>query len=188
MRYSAAFLDRDGTLIRDPGYVDDPADVELVPGAAEAVSLLNARRIPVVVVTNQSGIGRGYYTEEDFRRVQEEVDRQLAMQGAAVDDVLYCPHHPEREPACDCRKPGPGMYREAADRHSVDLERALYVGDKISDVLPGVRAGGTAYLVRTGQDATDEEVPEGCSVADDVWTAVRSALGLDEDRAGEGDG
>lgn len=185
MRYSAAFLDRDGTLIRDPGYVDDPADVELVPGAAEAVSLLNARRIPVVVVTNQSGIGRGYYTEEDFRRVQEEVERQLAMRGAAVDDVLHCPHHPEREPRCDCRKPGLGMYREAAERHSIDLAGALFVGDKVSDVVPGLESGGTAYLLGTGQATSEDEVPEGCSVADDVRAAVRSALGLDEERTGE---
>ena len=173
MRYSAAFLDRDGTIIRDAGYVDDPADVELLPGAADAVSLLNARSVPVVVVTNQSGIGRGYYTEDDFRAVQEEVERRLAMRGCAVDAVEHCPHAPE-EP-CGCRKPELGMHRAAADRMNLSLEDALYVGDKVSDVLPAVRTGGTGYLLRTGHEE-DEEPPEGVRVADNLLAAVVDAL------------
>lgn len=179
MRYSAAFLDRDGTLIRDPGYVDDPADVELVPGAAEAVSLLNARAVPVVVVTNQSGIGRGYYDEEDFRAVQEEVERRLAMHGCAVAAVEHCPHEPDRD--CGCRKPALGMHRAAADRLGVALEEALYVGDKVSDVLPAVRTGGTGYLLRTGQEVTEEEVPAGVRTADHLLAAVVDALELDRE-------
>lgn len=182
MQFSAAFLDRDGTIIRDAGYVEDPSDVKLVPGAAEAVSLLNARGIPVVIVTNQSGIGRGYYTEEDFRAVQEEVERQLAMHGCAVDAVQHCPHAPD-EP-CGCRKPDLGMHRAAADRLGVALEEALYVGDKVSDVLPAVRTGGTGYLLRTGHESPDQEPPEGVRWADDLLTAVVEALGLG---AGEGD-
>lgn len=175
MRYSAAFLDRDGTLIRDPGYVDDPTDVELVPGAAEAVSLLNARGVPVVVVTNQSGIGRGYYSEDDFRAVQEEVERRLAMHGCAVEAVEHCPHAPERD--CGCRKPRLGMHRAAADRLGIALEDALYVGDKVTDVLPAVRAGGTGYLVGTGHDA--EDPPEAVRRAPDLLRAVLHALGLE---------
>ncbi len=181
MRYSAAFLDRDGTIIRDAGYVDDPADVELLPGAARAVSLLNARGVPVVVVTNQSGIGRGYYGEADFRAVQEEVERRLALHGCAVDAVEHCPHAPE-EP-CDCRKPDLGMHRAAAERMGVALEDALYVGDKISDVRPAVRTGGTGYLLRSGHEVSGEP-PEGVRVADDLLAAVVDALGLEagEDR------
>lgn len=175
MRYSAAFLDRDGTIIRDAGYVDDPADVELLPGAADAVSLLNARGIPVVVVTNQSGIGRGYYGEDDFRAVQEEVERRLALHGCALDAVEHCPHAPE-EP-CDCRKPDLGMHRAAAERMGFSLGDALYVGDKVSDVVPAARTGGTGYLLRTGHDGT-EEPPDGVRVADDLLSAVVDALGL----------
>lgn len=177
MRYSAAFLDRDGTIIRDDGYVDDPADVELIPGASQAVALLNARSVPVVVVTNQSGIGRGYYSESDYRGVADVVERELAMRGCALDAVHYCPHAPEE--GCECRKPRLGMYREAADRLGVDLGRALYVGDKPSDVRPALETGGTGYLLRTGREHDPEDVPEGVSVAADLLQAVTEALEID---------
>lgn len=176
MQFSAAFLDRDGTLIRDAGYVDDPADVELIPGAPRAVALLNARSIPVVVVTNQSGIGRGYYSEADYRAVADAVERKLAMRGCALDEVLYCPHAPEE--ACGCRKPETGMHRKAADRLGVDLGRALYVGDKLSDVEPALETGGTGYLLRTGRQHDPGDVPEGVEVADHLLEAVRRALDL----------
>lgn len=174
MRYSAAFLDRDGTLIRDHGYIDDPEDVELIPGASRAVTLLNARSIPVVVVTNQSGIGRGYYSEADYRAVADATERRLAMRGCALDAVHYCPHAPEDD--CGCRKPAMGMHREAADRLGVDLGRALYVGDKPSDVRPAVEAGGAGYLLRTGREHDPDDVPPGVEVADDLLDAVTRAL------------
>lgn len=177
MRYSAAFLDRDGTIIRDPGYVDDPADVELLPGVADAISLLNARSVPVVLVTNQSGIGRGYYTEDDFVAVQSEVERQLAMRGCAVEAVFHCPHDPES--GCGCRKPALGMHREASEALGIELSEALYVGDKVSDVLPAVKTGGTGFLLRTGRQVT-VEVPEGVRTARDLLEAVRTALGSGE--------
>lgn len=179
MRYPAAFLDRDGTVVRDPGYLDDPAEVELVPGAAEAVARLNAAAIPAVLVTNQSGIGRGLYTEEDFRAVQREVERQLALRGCALDAVYHCPHDPDE--GCGCRKPALGMYREAAERYGIQLSGCLYVGDKVSDVLPAVDTGGTGILVRTGAEFEESEVPEGCRVADHLYAAVEMALeGEDE--------
>lgn len=174
MRYSAAFLDRDGTVIRDPGYVDDPADVEILPGSAEAISLLNARGIPVVMVTNQSGIGRGYYSEEDFRAVQDEVERQLALRGCALEAVFHCPHDPDI--GCACRKPGLGMHREASEQLGIDLSEALYVGDKVSDVLPAVKTGGAGYLLRTGQEVT-VDVPDEIRIARDLLDAVQGALG-----------
>lgn len=177
MRYTAAFLDRDGTLVRDTGYLSDPADVSLLPGAADAVSLLNARSIPVVVVTNQSGIGRGRLTESDFEAVQGTVERSLALRGCALDAVYHCPHAPDE--GCGCRKPGLGMYREAAEQLSIPLSGALYVGDRVSDVLPARETGGTGFLVRTGKDVDEEEAPEGVRVADDLLRAVIRALELD---------
>lgn len=181
MRYSAAFIDRDGTINRDAGYVDDPADVEILPGSAEAIALLNARSIPVVVVTNQSGVGRGLYTESDFEAVQAEIERQLAMRGSALDAVYRCLHDPTE--GCDCRKPALGLYRRAAREHGIDLERAFFVGDKVSDVLPAVRLGGAGYLLRTGA-SVDVEVPEGVRVADDLLTAVELALHGEREREG----
>lgn len=181
MRYAAAFLDRDGTINRDAGYVDDPADVQILPGSAEAIALLNARSIPVVVVTNQSGVGRGLYSEADFDAVQAEIERQLALRSCALDAVYRCLHGPSE--GCDCRKPALGLYRRAAREHGIELGRSLYVGDKISDVLPAVKLGGTGYLLRTGAEV-EVDVPEGVHVADDLLTAVRRALS----EAGRGSG
>lgn len=182
MRYAAAFIDRDGTINRDAGYVDDPADVEILPGSPEAIALLNARGIPVVVVTNQSGVGRGLYSESDFEAVQREVERQLAVRGCAVDAVYRCVHAPSD--GCDCRKPALGLYREASRELGIELDRSLYVGDKVSDVLPAVKLGGTGFLLRTGAEV-EVGVPEGIYVADDLLTAVRRALANPEG-AGEG--
>lgn len=173
-RFSAAFIDRDGTVIRERGYLDDPAGVELLPGAAEAVARLNALGIPAIMVTNQSGIGRGYFSEEDFFSVQREVEAQLARRGCALTAVYYCPHDPDDE-GCECRKPGPEMYREAAERFGVELDRALYVGDRVSDVEPALRFGGTGVLVRTGHDV-EEDPPDGVVVAANLWTALEVVL------------
>lgn len=185
-RPAAVFLDRDGTIIRDPGYVDDPGAVALLPRTGEAIARLNARGIPAVVVTNQSGIGRGMYGEADFRAVQAEVERRLAFRGAALDAVYYCPHHPEA--GCGCRKPALGMYREAAERLGIRLEAAAYVGDKVKDVLPAVRTGGKGYLVRSGAEAP-ESPPAGCTVVADLWEAVDRILpgadGADREAAEE---
>lgn len=174
MSFSAAFLDRDGTLIRDPGYLDDPDEVELIDGVPEALSRLSALEIPTIVVTNQSGIGRGYYTEDDFRAVQRELERQLAAHGCGLDGVYHCPHAPES--GCGCRKPALGMYRRAAERFGISLSDALYVGDKISDVRPARTAGGTGFLVETGHEADGARLPEGCRTARDLRQAVERAL------------
>lgn len=171
---SAAFLDRDGTIIRDAGYLATARGVELLPGAAEAIRLLNGAGVPVVIVTNQSGIGRGFYTEAEFGAVQSELDRQLAGAGARVDAVFHCPHAPEQR--CPCRKPGSGMYREAAARLGVDLERALYAGDRASDVEPAVLLGGVGLLV-AGPDGTyDDRAPSSCVRAPDLFTGVHRIL------------
>ncbi|HEX7239268.1 MAG TPA: HAD-IIIA family hydrolase, partial [Longimicrobiaceae bacterium] len=101
----AVFLDRDGTVIHDAHYLADPEGVRLLPGAAEAVARLNRAGVPVVLVTNQSGIGRGLFSEADFRAVQDRVEALLAAGGARIDAVYHCPHAPDADPPCDCRKP-----------------------------------------------------------------------------------
>ncbi|MFQ5890198.1 MAG: D-glycero-alpha-D-manno-heptose-1,7-bisphosphate 7-phosphatase [Gemmatimonadota bacterium] len=174
MSYSAAFLDRDGTIIRDSGYPADPLSVELLPGAAAAIARLNAERIPVIVVTNQSGIGRGLYGIDDFRTVQREVERRLAEEGARVDAVYLCAHDPEGE-VCDCRKPGLGLFRRAAARRGIRLADALFIGDRVKDVLPAVELGATAFLLRSGR--AGPEPPPGCIPAADLGEAVARALG-----------
>lgn len=172
----AAFLDRDGTLIAEREYLADPAGVELIPGAADALRRLAAAGYRLVIVTNQSGIARGYYGEAEFRAVQRRVEERFAEAGIHFDGVYHCPHHPEITGACECRKPGLGMYRRAARELGLDLARSIYVGDRPSDVLPALELGGMGFLVLTGYGALHSaEAPREVVVADDL-AAVAEAV------------
>ena len=144
---AAAFLDRDGTIIRDASYVRDPVDVELLPGAAAAIRRLNAHGVPVIVVTNQSGIARGYLNENDYERVRHRLDILLAEQGARIDATYMCPHYPTITGPCDCRKPGLELYQRAIRDHGLDPKQSLFTGDRWRDVQPGLELGGTAMLL-----------------------------------------
>jgi histidinol-phosphate phosphatase family protein len=144
---AAAFLDRDGTIIRDANYVRDPADVELLPGAGDAIRRLNDQGVAVVIVTNQSGIARGYLDENDYRLVEARVAELIAAAGGRIDATYMCPHHPEITGDCDCRKPGLGMYRQAIADLGLDPARSLFVGDRWRDVAPGRALGGFAVLL-----------------------------------------
>jgi D-glycero-D-manno-heptose 1,7-bisphosphate phosphatase len=182
----AAFLDRDGTLIEEAHYLADPDRVVIVPGVPAALRRLRDAGFALVIVTNQSGIARGLYTDADFHAVQHRLEALLAEQGINIDLTLYCPHHPELTGPCECRKPGPGMYREAAARLDLDLARSLYIGDRVKDVLPALDAGGRGFLVRTGYGREEEaDVPAGIAVLDDL-AAVADAVGeVDSDRPPE---
>ncbi len=148
MSHPAVFLDRDGTLIDDPGYLRDPAAVRLLDGASDALGRLSAAGYRLVVITNQSGIGRGHLTVAEVDAVHAELRRHLAMTGAPIDAVLSCPHAPEA--GCLCRKPMTALYREAAAQLDLDFDRSWYVGDRLSDLLPAHELGGRGLLVRTG--------------------------------------
>jgi D-glycero-D-manno-heptose 1,7-bisphosphate phosphatase len=143
----ALFLDRDGTVNIDTVHVSLPDTVRLIPGAAAAIARVNAAGIPVIVISNQSGIGRGLFTVEDYERVRARIDALLAAEGAHVLATYYCPHSPEAEPACECRKPGPALYRLAAAEHGLDLARSWYVGDRLRDIQPAKTFGGRGVLV-----------------------------------------
>lgn len=175
MSFDAAFLDRDGTLNHDPGYLSDPGGVALLPRAAEAVRLLNGLGIPAIVVTNQSGIGRGRYGEEEFVLVQRELERRLAAHGARLDGVYHCPHAPG-DPMCDCRKPGTRLFRRAARERGLRLRRCLFLGDRIRDVAPALELGGTGVLVAREDGAYDAPIPTGVLRSPDLLSAVRTAL------------
>jgi D-glycero-D-manno-heptose 1,7-bisphosphate phosphatase len=143
----ALFLDRDGTINVDTIHVSRADNVRLIPGAAAAIARVNAAGIPVIVVSNQSGIGRGLFTVEEYEQVRARIDELLAAAGAHVLTTYYCPHSPEVAPACDCRKPGPGLYRQAAAEHGVDLAKSWYVGDRLRDIQPAKTFGGRGILV-----------------------------------------
>ena len=153
----AVFADRDGTIIEDRHYIADPADVALIPGSPEALLRLRALGFALVVVTNQSGIGRGLYTVADYRRVAAETDRRLERAGVVVDATYFCTDAPGGDPRTTCRKPSPVMYRQAAHDLGLALAGSYFVGDKVSDVLPAAALGGTGILVRTGHGATEEK-------------------------------
>jgi D-glycero-D-manno-heptose 1,7-bisphosphate phosphatase len=144
----AVFLDRDGTIIEEVGYLNHVSRLRLLPSAPEAIRRLNAAQLPVIVVTNQSGVGRGYFPESLVSEVHALMAHQLAASGAHLDGIYYCPHSSTQE--CECRKPKPGMVQQAAREHSLDLSRSFVVGDRKGDIELANRAGGRGVLVRTG--------------------------------------
>lgn len=177
----AAFLDRDGTLIEEMGYLDRLDRIQLYPWSIEAVRLLERAGYAVVVVTNQAGVARGYFDEAFVRRANAEVDRRLAEGHARIDGWYYCPHHPEGtvpeyRRACECRKPRAGMLRQAASDLSLDLERSVVVGDRWLDVALASAVGATGVLVRTGYGATQEAEPmdgvQAATIVDNLMEAV----------------
>jgi D-glycero-D-manno-heptose 1,7-bisphosphate phosphatase len=168
----AVFVDRDGTLIRERRYLAEPEGVELIPGAVQALEEFRRIGLPVVIVTNQSGIARGLYSLEDYQRVAERVVELLGSAGVTPAAVEYCPHHPELSGSCGCRKPAAGMHTRAADRLGLDLARSYYVGDKVCDVEVVNEVGGTGILVRTGHGRDHESsVGSGVAVVDDLLAA-----------------
>ena len=151
----SVFIDRDGTLTDEVGYVNHPSRLRLLPRSAEAIRRLNAADIPAVVVTNQAGLARGYFSEEVLHEVNRALAAQLAGAGARLDGVYVCPHHPsEGAPPyrmrCECRKPKPGLLRRAAEELGLDLTRSTMIGDKPSDLTPGREVGAATVLVLTG--------------------------------------
>ena len=147
MTRGAVFLDRDGTIIRDAHYLASVDQVELLPGAAPAIRRLNVAGIPVVVVTNQSGIARGMFTEADFDAVTQRLGDLLRAERASVDATYVCPHHPDFTGPCACRKPGTLLYRRAATDLDLDLAASWYIGDRLRDVSPARALGGAGILV-----------------------------------------
>jgi D-glycero-D-manno-heptose 1,7-bisphosphate phosphatase len=183
----AVFIDRDGTLTDEVGYVNHPSRLRLLPRSADAVRRLNDAGVPAVVVTNQAGIARDYFTEDVLHAVNAELVAQLAKSGARLDGIYWCVHHPSAGAPpyrmdCDCRKPKPGMLLRAAAELDLDLGRSVIVGDKPSDVEVAPRIGARGVLVLTGYGRGEWEYrrdrltvhPD--HVADDLLDAVEWAL------------
>lgn len=178
MSKRAAFLDRDGTIIEDTGYVHEPGKVKLLPGAAQAIKQLNDAGFLVVVVTNQSGIARGLYTVADYEAVQERLGALLAADGAHIDGAYFCPHHPRFTGPCDCRKPAPKLFRDAAEALDIDLGQSWWVGDRLTDVQPSAWFRGRAVLVATGEGNLHQGQARalGVAVAPDLAAAVTTIV------------
>lgn len=158
----AVFLDRDGVINVDTGYVSHSDDFVFIDGVIDACKAIKDKGYQIVIITNQSGIARGYFSEDEFMTLTEWMDWSLADKGVDIDGIYFCPHHPEHgigdfKQACDCRKPQPGMIKSAQSHLDIDLSQSYLVGDKLSDLQAGKNAGvATNILVRTGKDVTEE--------------------------------
>lgn len=181
MSRPAVFLDRDGTLLEEAGYLDRLERLIFFPFTIDAVRLLNRGGFAVVVVTNQAGIARGIFKESFVAEAHQHIAQRLAAGGARVDGFYYCPHHPEAVVAefrqtCDCRKPQPGMLTHAAADLDLALDRSFIVGDRWHDLEAGQRVGARTLLVRTGYGKTEEAAPkprvQPSAIVDNVMEAV----------------
>ncbi len=178
-KVEAIFLDRDGTINEEVGYLSSLAQLMLYPQAARAIKMINVSGMKSIVVTNQSGVARGYFTAALVADVHMKIQSLLASHQAHLDAFYYCPHHPEGQgiyrQECNCRKPEPGMLLTAAQDMGIDLGRSYLIGDTRKDMQAGLKAGAKAVLVRTGYG---REAEAECSdiglnyVADDILAAV----------------
>ena len=178
----AVFLDRDGTLIEERGYLDRLDLLTVFPWTPDALRLLNRAGFATVVVTNQSAIGRGIVDEPFLASVHDALDAQLAMGNAKIDRYYFCPHHPEAaleayRHACRCRKPGPGMIEQACRELNIDPKRSVMVGDRWLDVATGQAAGTQTVLVRTGHGAHEEAHAPEDARADAILNNLMEAVG-----------
>ncbi len=152
---SAVFLDRDGTINIEVNYLSSLADLQLIDGAAEGIAMLNRAGIPVAVITNQSGVARGFFSQDFVNKVHMEMAALLDRKGARVDAWYFCPHHPDAgvpplRKACNCRKPGTALLEQAAKDLAIDVKKSYLVGDSITDMETAWRAGSHSILVLTG--------------------------------------
>ncbi|MFC2082764.1 D-glycero-alpha-D-manno-heptose-1,7-bisphosphate 7-phosphatase [Candidatus Bipolaricaulota bacterium] len=174
----AVLLDRDGVISQQTAFVNEPDDLKLIDGAAEAIGRLNLSGWPVAIITNQGGIAMGYLTEETLFKIHERLEQLLSEVGAHVDAIFYCAHHdraklPEYKSDCCGRKPQTGMLEQAREELGIDLSRSVVVGDATTDILAGIRAGCSTILVETGFGGTDgKTVAEPDAIVTDISAAV----------------
>jgi D-glycero-D-manno-heptose 1,7-bisphosphate phosphatase len=182
----AVFFDRDGTINEEVGYIKDLTDLKLIKGAADSINKLRDAGFLVILITNQSGPARGYYSEEWVKSLNNRVQELLIQEGTKLDEMYYCPHLPdgtvpEYTKVCDCRKPEIGLFLQARAKYDIDLNNSFMVGDKATDVEAGHNAGCKSILLKTGYgtqvlDGSYQSLPKADYVADDIVDAVEWIL------------
>lgn len=185
MVISTLFVDRDGTINVEKGYVHSLATFEYIPGSLEALRLASQGGLALYIITNQAGIARGYYSEEQFVDFTRQMLGMLAREGVAVEGVLYCPHHPQGaveryRVECDCRKPATGLLERTLTARNLDARHAAMIGDKNSDIEAGKRMGMRTYLVRTGYGEEESGSTPADYVVADLMAAVKHVLNESE--------
>jgi D-glycero-D-manno-heptose 1,7-bisphosphate phosphatase len=179
----AFFLDRDGTVMEDAHYIKSPDQVRLIPGAAAAVKRINDAQIPVIVVTNQSGIGRGLFTVKDYEAVKTRFESLLAREGAHVDASYYCPDHPSATGSSKCRKPATQMFEEAIRDFSLNPASVAYIGDRWRDVAASKKLGGRGIMISshmTTEEDRRKAEEDGIETVPSLQEAVDMIFGLPE--------
>lgn len=177
----AVFIDRDGTINKEKGYVHAVADFELIPGALEALHMLTRNNISINIVTNQAGIAKGYYTEEQFLTLTKCMIEIFDKEDIRIENVLYCPHHPDGvipqyTKKCACRKPGAELIERVMSEQRLACNQAALIGDKNSDIEAGIAAGISTYLVLTGYGREHQAFTRTMFVVPDILGAVRHLL------------
>lgn len=177
----AIFLDRDGVIVEDCDYTYRKDQLKLIPGSAEAIKLLNGNDFLVIVVTNQSGVAKGYFTEMDVTLFNESMEEKLREYGSYIDAIYYCPHHIEAKIEkykinCDCRKPKPGMLKEAEKRFDIDLRQSFIIGDRLSDIDAGKCIGCKAIMVLTGYGRGEPKDDRIDHITQNLYDAVKYIL------------
>lgn len=154
MKQPAVFLDRDGTVCEEVGYLSEVKDLRLIPGSVRAIRQIRQAGWKAVIISNQSGVARGYMTEETVQTIHTALREMLQQEGAEIDGIYYCPHHPKGNPPyniqCSCRKPEAGMLQQAAKDLDIDLKKSIVIGDKLSDVQTAQRLNIPGILVLSG--------------------------------------
>ncbi len=153
----AIFLDRDGVINKEVGYLSNPNNFKFIEGSIEALNILKQKGFLLIVITNQAGIARGFFTEETLRAIHDKLIKRLKQDGIELDDVYYCPHHPDFTGPCDCRKPNLGMILKAELKHNIDLTNSYMVGDTLNDIQTGKAAICKTVLVLTGYGKEEQK-------------------------------
>ena len=177
MANRAVFIDRDGTMAEDVNYCCCPEDLKLFLSTAKAIKLLNQNGLKVIVVTNQSGIARGYFTEEMLAKIHDKMESELAKEGAHVDAIYYCPHHPDD--GCNCRKPKPGLIFQAASAHHIELKHSFVIGDLQMDIDLSKAVGCRSILIGTSS-SMDDEIAKPDLVLPDLLKAAQAIVKSDQ--------
>ena len=170
----AVFLDRDGVICKDVNYCSRTEDFDLLPTVPQAIKLLNDFDFSTIVITNQSGVARGYFTHEILTDIHKKMTDELARFNARIDDILYCPHHPDEE--CNCRKPGTTLFEQAIHEHAIDTRASFMIGDRQKDIDAGRAVGCQTILIASGLDHGGENVVKADYTAINLLDAVNWIL------------
>jgi D,D-heptose 1,7-bisphosphate phosphatase len=179
----AVFLDRDGTIIEDVGYLNSPDQIKFIPGSVEAIKLLKDAGYKVIIITNQAGVARGLISEDMLQTIDKIIHKWILHGGGHLDGIYYCPHHPEHgvypyRQECECRKPNLGMIKKATKAHNIDLSQSYIIGDKATDVETGQRAGIKTVMVLSGLGKEEKKLLKNPPdhVAENLLAAVKWIL------------